>query len=494
MSETFGNRVLGRGSKWILGPAAAGAARPADATPRTVDVAVARVLELLAFSVPLYIVGFPIAGYDFSLPTLLLILLAGLLVYRGEFVRRRFLAAALFVGWALFTAVGRHSPVTYFPSLAALVLVITPLCSSLPRTLEPDRLLRWLLAGFVLSLAFAGWELGVNFIGLPPLEDLISVGLLAEVRTQEMLGFRRVKSSMAEPADYAIYLVAIFALVDLATRRGFRIPAAIWVKGAAVLALLPTLSLSGFLLLGVYVAVRWGGQARGFLSHLDVHRSMLPRALVGLGLVAALVLLGRWLVVRIDPAIFDLVFGRLERVMFVLQNAVYRGSEGSRANAIPVMLDYWSSQGLDGLLVGEGYARYQGWLESTFAHWESSTLAQGRLANVLAILGISTGAVGLLLYLAFVASVAADPARRLPAAFVAVWLVMHLAYGFLIGYLLWSLLLAAQVVLGRPADSPEARPGWRPGLLVVDTGADGATRRGAEQGGGRAGGRGVEGG
>lgn len=465
MREGFTNRILNGARAWVVAPAEAGEDRNPAGSVRTVDVLIARVLELLVFTVPLYFLGVQVAGYDFSLATLLIIVLAALLVYRGEFIGSRSFVAALFVGWCLFTAIGRHGPLTYLPSLAALVLVVTPLCTSLPRTVRPARVLTMLLAGFIVSLVFAAWDIAFNLIGVPAVEQLIPVGLVADVQTQVMLGFRRVKASMAEPAHYALYLVAVIVVVDQASRRGFRIAGEAWIKIAASLALLSTLSLSGFLLLAGYLFLRVGRGLWESLRSLEIPRSTLPRGLAALGLLVLLAVAGRWLVTRIDPALFDLVFGRIDRVIYVVQNAVYRGSEGSRANAIPVMIDYWTSQGLDGVLVGEGYARYQGWLASTFARWEYSTLAQGRLANVLAILGISTGVVGLVLYLGFVGTVALDSGRRLPAAFVAVWLGMHFAYGFLIGYLLWSLLLVGQVVLGRPAGAPAPHRHWRIGLI-----------------------------
>lgn len=430
------------------------------------DVVAARLVEVLAFTLPLFFVGVRLGTYDFSLATLVLVVLAAVLVYRGRFVTRRLFLAALLIGWALLTVAGRYSPLTYGPSLAAFGLVLTPVCAELPHTVEPERVLRWLLAGFLVSLAFAAWELGVNLVGLPPFERLVSVGLLGAVHTQQMLGFRRIKASMAEPAHYAIYVVAVYVIMDLASRRGLRIRGERWLKAGALVALFSTLSLSGFLLLGIYVAVRGALGLGATLRSLRSRRGALGRLLLASAGVVAAGILGVWLVQRLAPGVFDLVFGRLGRTLFVVQNAVYRGSEGSRANAIPVMLRYWSSHGLHGVLFGEGYARYESWLSSTFAYWRFSTLAQGRLANVLAVLGISTGAVGLALYLGFVTSVLADRRRRLPLTFGAVWLGAHFAYGFLIGYLLWSLLLVAEAVLARPAGSPVPGGNWRPGLLV----------------------------
>ena len=112
------------------------------------------------------------------------------------------------------------------------------------------------------------------------------------------------------------------------------------------------------------------------------------------------------------------------------------------------MIDYWSSQDWTNLLIGEGYANYSEWLRQEFGYLTPilSSFARGQINNIFAAIGISTGIIGLLLYLLFVKSIFSRRYIFIPMSFIAVWIVMHFASGMLIGVLAWVPILIAAIV------------------------------------------------
>ena len=260
--------------------------------------------------------------------------------------------------------------------------------------------------------------------------------------------FRRVKALMMEPADYAIYLAFAYAIVDRFGPRFIGGVARGILKGLILVFLATTVSLSGVLLLLAYFGTRsLVAVGRGRWS-----RPAFARSLV----VVPPLILGFALFLRSDAAEPGLVFlQRASRAVEVVQSGVLTGSEGSRANALPVLGAYWSGGGVSRVIWGEGYANHEAWLVREYGDLgEFSSFAQGQINNVMAVLGIATGAVGLVMYLLFCGRIAFQRDRGLPVAVLAIWLVANMASGMLVGYLLWSLVLVVRVLEAAPYPYP----------------------------------------
>lgn len=133
-------------------------------------------------------------------------------------------------------------------------------------------------------------------------------------------------------------------------------------------------------------------------------------------------------------------FDRLQAAIAAIQLGLVSGSEASRARSATMMFEYWASQDWIRMLVGEGYANYEGWLEQTFPHVGEgleSSFARGSVHSVFSAVGISTGIVGLFLYLGLIGTVTLRKTASLPLALMALWIVYHFAMGYLIDYKLW---------------------------------------------------------
>lgn len=417
------------------------------------DRAIELLLCLLALAIPLYVVGFEVRGFDLNVAAVLLALLGPVLIVRGRFLKKNLLLLSFWLGWILLTVAWRYEPMDYVLSMGALFVVTVPLTASWGR-IDEGRLFRYFVAGLVISLAFAGYDFCAAIFGLSPLEDVASVGLLSHSRTGEVGGFRRVKALMMEPAHYAIYLAFAYALVDGAGPRFFRERALVLLRVTIVIALVGTLSLAGMFLWGIAVLSRGALLALRLSGNLK--RWSLGR-LISVGILSGLIFLGA----RYSeaPQIAENYANRIDRTMASLVEDHLVGSEGSRANAIPVMLDYWDN-GPQQLLVGEGYANFEMWLMREYGHlgrW--SSYARGEVNNTFAVVGISTGAPGLLLFLLFVLVAAFTSPRKLPVHMTLLWLASNFASGMLIGYLIWSLALVAILLSGaftegRPLSNP----------------------------------------
>ena len=67
------------------------------------------------------------------------------------------------------------------------------------------------------------------------------------------------------------------------------------------------------------------------------------------------------------------------------------------------MFEYFST-GVKEFLFGEGFTYYSNWLIERFGHDELYQFSDGQIFNTFASVGISTGAIGLFIYLIFLNS------------------------------------------------------------------------------------------
>jgi hypothetical protein len=402
-----------------------------------------KVLQGLAFFWPLYVLGIPAGGFDFTISACLLILLSLIILVRGRFHAFTLGAASLFMGWALLVTVPRYPPSAYLLSWMGLGVMVLPFCGTVPDAIRPREILDALYWGLLASFGFAFYEIAVTLAGLPALQEIFTFGLWAEVRTGTFLGVQRVKSTMAEPAHYARYLVSAYAILDTATLYGYEIRRERLFKAVWLLVLLSTLSLTGVILAGVYVGVRalvrWRrGLRKLFAPRFWVLATTSPFALAG-SLYAA----------GVNPIDLIRLFARrFGDVMEAIQLGIVVGSEGSRIQSTLILFRYLGGQDVLHFFAGEGYSQASSWLIENFGHLPEniSSFARGDLHNTFSAVGISTGTVGLLLYLVYISILLTSRRWKVPVPIGAVWLVSHLATGYLIGYHFWLPLLVTACV------------------------------------------------
>jgi hypothetical protein len=399
-----------------------------------------KMLQGLAFFWPLYVLGIPAGGFDFTIPVCLLLLISCIVLIRGRFHSPTLATACVFLAWCLLVTLPRYQPSAYLLSWMGLGAMLLPFCGVIPESLQTEKILDGIYWGAIVSFGFAIYEIAVTLAGLPPLEEIFTFGLWPKVRTAEFLGIQRVKSTMAEPAHYARYLVFVYAILDTATLYGYKIRRDRLFRAVWFLILLSTLSLTSVVLTATYVGVvavsRWRrGLQKLFVPQFWIYVGLSPFALVGVLYAAG-----------VSPVeVIELFADRFEGVIQAIQFGVVVGSEGSRIQSTLILFRYLGSQDALTFFIGEGYSQASLWLEERFGHLPKniSSFARGDLHNVFSAVGISTGIVGLSLYISYIANLLLSHRWMIPAPIAIVWVVSHFATGYLIGYHFWTPLLLA---------------------------------------------------
>lgn len=406
-------------------------------------------LGALAFLWPLWVVGFPLGGYSFTGATLVFIVLGVLVLARGRFWTRTLWIGTSFLLWTLLTTLPRFPVDSYILSWLGLGVVLLPLFGMYPYTIRARPILDALYWGCLVSFGFAFYELAVSFAGLPPLKKIFPFGLWLEGRTHEFLGITRVKGTMAEPAHYARYLMFAYAILDTATLYGYRIRNALFFKTVWGIALLSTLSLSGIILAFVYFGttflVRWRhGLKKLFTARFWGVIAFLPLVLAG-SLYAA----------GVTPyEVYNLFARRIEQVVEVIQVGIVVGSEGGRVQSTLILFRYLADQDLLHFFIGEGWAHFSEWLTERFGHLpeELTSFARGDLHNAYSVVGMSTGVVGLVLFLRLLWNILSSRLRPIPIPIATLWLVSRFGSGYLIWATVWIPLLLSGLIFRKLAD------------------------------------------
>ncbi len=408
-----------------------------------IDGAIETLLRWAAFSTPLYIVGIEIAGYPVTLPLVLVVLLDIALVFRGTVRPASFAVISVLLGWFLLTAVGRYPPGSYILSLSVLGLILFPFAASLPGNVRPKRILRWFIYGAISTSIFVGWEIGMNVVGLPALEDLFPYGTFGTARSGTYLGFQRINATYVEPAGYATYLVFLYALLDLSEYKGIPLKRRGLMKVITAGMVVLLLSLSGIILLLGYLGCSFLLHRRRKILDVVSSGTFWARSFAT-GVLFSGLLAVYWPTVQ---EVYNLFAGRIEQIFIVIDRGIFSGSEGGRVQSALVVFRYWGEQGFWEALYGEGYAHHEQWLMREYWYLPPmSSFRRGDLHNIFSAVGIATGIVGYLLYLSFLTTLARG--YQLPLGFVGLLVLAHGATGFLIDVQFWLPVLIGTIVLG----------------------------------------------
>ena len=134
--------------------------------------------------------------------------------------------------------------------------------------------------------------------------------------------------------------------------------------------------------------------------------------------------------------VYDEYASRIERGISDVRDGRISSSTGMRIQSIVTPLIYVKDQGVKGVLWGEGYANQEYWVYLNFSFDTRSGLSSGILHNIFSIVFISTGLLGLLLYVLLILSFSK------PKSLVVVTLLIlfHFSTGLLLYFDMWILL------------------------------------------------------
>ena len=276
----------------------------------------------------------------------------------------------MFVLWCFLGSITRFSFTPSLLSLVLLLFLIFPITIILNKSNFQD-IDKYVFFGLILIIPFVFYDLGVSFLGFTPLEDR-SV-FFENTNSNMIFDFYRVKATFDEPSYLAIYLDGLlyyFLNVNSKYRKNAII---------IILLIIPiTFSLTGiFLTIVIFI-----------LKYIKSFWKLLLSFVVILS-------------ISLTSSFYSEFFsGRMYLVYDSLIGNNISGSEGSRINSIIVMLDYLKQSNTLEFFFGEGYGKYDSWLIEKYKFFNKAMVsyARGQINNTIAIVGISTGVVGLFLY------------------------------------------------------------------------------------------------
>ncbi len=402
-------------------------------------------LLLLGITMPFPAIGVHI--YEkYTMPMVAVVAMVWALIRtaREGFGRGHAWAATLLLVFAA-TSAFRYPLQTYALSLGALALAILPLTVRPRNVVQVGGLLLGVKVGLILTLALMSLQIFLQLLpGTLPLQDMLGEHL---TRPQgDFLGYNRPAAGFDEPSYLAIYLSACFALQDLLPASPVR---RAWWKAAIASAIVLSGSLSGVAILFMYLATSSAvAVAKGRI------RAPRPLTLVslGLGLVLASIV-----AVALQGKLSEAVQVYYERLLVAQMDIAtdnLMSSEGSRLLAFLALLDFWDSSGILGFLFGTGYANYREVLLQMYGYLhEATSFGRGDVDNMLVVVMLSTGLLGLVAFLAFVIhQLSSIPlSNRIPQ--ISLFFAICFAYGFLIAPMYWNLILVISCasIVGKPS-------------------------------------------
>ena len=255
------------------------------------------------------------------------------------------------------TAVSRHAVSSYVISLGALGLALAPLTSPVSSEREVRTLINGLLLGLRLTILWVLVSIFIQVTGFAALAGGIA-GVFVRPEAGVFLGYARPTAGFSEPAHLAIYLVAMYVVLDL-LRRANRYSGRLGPSSlgrSSLQARSPVL----FLLVAYLVARLVFGLGKSLVRGISAGE--FAKALAGSAVLAVLIA-----VVGSNALDFmDDYVARLVKTQEDIETLSLVGSEGSRANAVLALPEYWESAGMPGFLFGTGYANYEEWLLSAY--------------------------------------------------------------------------------------------------------------------------------
>ncbi|MBO6523631.1 MAG: hypothetical protein JJ971_07405 [Balneolaceae bacterium] len=321
------------------------------------------------------------------------------------------LLISLFIFIAFLTSLYRFGFGPYLLSLGTLFLMAFPITIRFKPS-ELENIDKYIYYGLYVMLPFFFYDIGVTFLNLPPLEQIL--GLFSSSKSTEVLGFYRVKSSFDEPSYLGIYLVVILYFF-LNTKSYYRKKAFLIIFICIVF----TLSLTAYILAFIVISLN---------NIRSIKRLILTYSAVAILLFSV-------------PIVGDFLINRITTTVKSIANSNYSGSEGSRGNSILVLLKYLDEANSVQFFFGEGYGRYDTWLIKNFGMYNPAmvSFARGHINNAVAVIGISNGLIGLFFYLMIFVYLATS--KLLTKKSLIIHFFVQFSYAFIVGYMFWGIIL-----------------------------------------------------
>jgi O-antigen ligase len=375
-----------------------------------------KLLKLYFLFLPLHVFGYAIGGYVFTIPTILslLIVISYILKLNKRFEFKILIPFLLFIFWALLSVLYNDLGWSWINSMAALILMSLPVFFKY-NSKQLSGLTKYIIFGFFLTIPFSIYDLLVTLFNIQPIGQGSEFFHYSQGGIVD--GYYRIRATFDEPSFYAIYLCAMLSFII-----GTKYQKNKYLFYSIIVLIILTLSLTGYVLL-VYL--------------LYFHTSLKNKAKVKHVFILIVFLL---LYSLLFQAQLGHIYNRIKNSFTSILEFNVLGSEGPRLNSLIVLLRYYQDERTN-IYFGEGYSNYENWLIDNFSSYDPIRVpfARGTIHNLFAVIGISTGIVGLILYL--IIFIAMYRNKIIDKDSLILILLIQFAYTQIVGYLIWGILL-----------------------------------------------------
>jgi len=368
---------------------------------------------------PLHVFGFEVGKYVFNIPTIISIIIV--IVRVAEFSKfnifelKIFIPLLLFITWSLLTVIYNDLGWSWIYSMGSLILMCLPAFFTY-NSRHLSGLTKYIILGFILTIPFSIYDLSVTLFNVQPIgygSDLFHF-------TQSAItgGYYRIRSTFDEPSFYAAYLCAVLNFII-----GTKYQKNKYLFYSIIILLILTLSLTGYFLLVYLLYFHKRIKYKTKAKHVYV-------------VVVLFVLYSSFFSSEVQH-----VYDRIINTYDSLLEYNVLGSEGSRINSLTVLFKYYQDDS-SSILFGEGYSNHENWLEKKFEGYRdgpSVSFARGAIHNVFGGIGISTGVIGLILYLNIFVAMYRN--RIVDKDSLILLILIQFSYSQIVGYLIWGIML-----------------------------------------------------
>ena len=397
-------------------------------------------LYLLGFFIPFAVSGPHVTGSIYVTPGLIIGVIASIFLLINRDIGRRLLFLFLMICIFSIITLIRHPVSSFLISISALTLILLILTIPVRKIKAVSNLFNGFFTSLMIILALLFLEILSQVFGFNQvylfLRSLFTGAEHIASGHNYMLFYFRPYVSFAEPAHLAYYLAFSYAIIDQIQNEKYY-----WLKLVTLAGLILLGSLAGYVLILVYVLAKFiiDNNSIFFFTGLKIDRKKILKLLallvfVGIALPVA------WAHSEFANFILSRFTSRVAQITGALFDANVSSSAGVRSGAYIVLIDYWRTSGLLGVLIGTGYANYSEWMIQYYGGSQYTTFSTGRLHSYGIVIILSTGLVGLAFYMTFLYSVFRYFGQQKNIAVIVLVVVAHFASGSLLDFTKWQLL------------------------------------------------------
>ena len=386
---------------------------------------------LTSFLFPFFIIGLNLFGYPFNIPFIAFIFLSVSIILGGTVNSKLLYISLLFIVWSLLTAVFSNSVFDHLPSLISFVIVILPLTAKKEiKKLDTNRISKLLLISYYIVITYWVFQYLAFYLDFPSLNEVFPLSPQIKYFWNSSIKIPRFSAFFKEPAHLIVYLITIYVLVDK-NLISFSIANRLFIKFSVIFIIIITLSLKGIGILLIYYLISFSKEIRYIINTGKPKKAFINTIIVFFSTLLILLVLYFFHINNGFNKFADALVLRVSKVEDVIKGNRNTGSEAVRINVVKIGVEYIQKEGMLKSLYGEGFAKHDLWIKDNVGN----KFRNGKIQNVFIIVFISTGFIGIILFLSLLLAIFLS--YNLNFNLIIISLLFFFFSGYLILYLNW---------------------------------------------------------